>query len=189
MPILRKNAAERRTGDAGGDEHRGEIGLVSAALARRDKIGDDRLRERDQAAAAKSLNDPRAGERRHARGQGASDRSDHESDHADQNDAPPPVDIGEFAVERRHHRRRDEIGGHDPGQILRIAEVRRDGRHGRDHDRLIEGREQHGEAEPEHDLSQFGGVWRRVSGHGLGGTARGALTTVLRRRTKPSRRL
>ena len=54
----------------------------------------------------------------------ATEPSDEDRDADQQHDAPP-VDIGEFAVERRHHRGGDEIGGDDPGQILRIAEIRR----------------------------------------------------------------
>ena len=49
------NAAEHRAGDAGGHPHHAHVGLVAAALARRDHVGDHRLAERQDAAAADAL--------------------------------------------------------------------------------------------------------------------------------------
>ena len=50
-----EEAAEQRPGDRGDGEHRADQAHVAAALARRDDVGDDRLRADHQAAGADAL--------------------------------------------------------------------------------------------------------------------------------------
>ena len=54
--------AEHRAAKVDDGEDGGDIGLVAAALARRDDVGDGRMRHRDEPAAAEPL---------HARGRGS----------------------------------------------------------------------------------------------------------------------
>ena len=56
---------------------------------------------------------------------------------------PSAADVGNLAVERRHRRRRQQVAGDDPGQILLVAERAADRGHGWCDDRLIERGEQH----------------------------------------------
>jgi hypothetical protein len=57
-----------------------------------------------------------------------------------------PVEIAELAVQRPDYRRGEQVGGHDPGQVLQSSEVADDRRERRRHDRLVERRdEQHEE--------------------------------------------
>ena len=160
-----EEAAEQRAGDARRDEDRGEIGLIAAALARGDEIGDDRLRQRQEPAAAEPLQGAGNGERRHARRERAGDRAQDEDADADEQHDPAAVDVRELAVERRHRRRRDEIGRDDPGRIGEVAELEADRRQRRRDDRLIQRRKQHGETEPDESAAYFGRAGQGVGGH------------------------
>ncbi len=53
--VLGEPAAEQRPGDRGEDEDAAGEGHVAAPLPRRDDVGDDRLREDHQSAAAEAL--------------------------------------------------------------------------------------------------------------------------------------
>ena len=57
--MMREIAAGDRPERAGRDHHGGQVALIARALARRDGFADKRLRERHQAAAAKTLQDAR----------------------------------------------------------------------------------------------------------------------------------
>ena len=78
VQMLGEHAAEHRAGDRGGGEHRAEIALVAPALARRDGVADDGLRQRDQSAAAEALQRARRDQRRHGGRERAGDRADNE---------------------------------------------------------------------------------------------------------------
>jgi hypothetical protein len=54
----------------------------------------------------------------------------------------PAVQVAELPVQRRGHRRGQQVGGHDPGQVLDPAEVADDRRQGGRDDRLVERRQQ-----------------------------------------------
>ena len=67
----------------------------------------------------------------------------------------PPVQIAELAVDRRDHRLGQQIGRHDPRQLLEAAEVTDDGGERRRDDRLIERRQEQRQqqaAEDDEDL-------------------------------------
>ncbi len=52
--------------------------------------------------------------------------------------------VAELPVQRAGNRRRQEIGGHDPGEVIEPTEVADDGRQRRRDDRLVErGEQQH----------------------------------------------
>jgi hypothetical protein len=53
------------------------------------------------------------------------------------------VNIGKLSIERRHHRRRQEIRDDDPGKIVEITQVAPDGRQRSGDNRLIDRREEH----------------------------------------------
>ena len=156
MQIMREQSAEQRAGDAGGDEDRREIGLVAPAFARADEIGDDRLRQRDQPAAAHSLQRAGADQQNHVGRERAGRGADDKYGDADHQHDPPAMDVGELAVKRRDDGRRDEIGGDDPGRRLQIAQFDANRRQSGDDDGLVQRRQQHGEAQARHDAEQFG---------------------------------
>ena len=70
---------------------------------------------------------------------------------AEQEERPPPVDVGELPVQRDGHCRAEHVGGEDPRVVLEAAEVAGDLRQGGGDDRLVERGEEHAEHEPEED--------------------------------------
>ena len=62
---------------------------------------------------------------------------------ASEHHAAAAVDVGQLAVERRRHRRGEQIGGDHPGQVGEIVEVAPDGRQRRRHDGLVERAQEH----------------------------------------------
>ena len=67
VDMFSQKAAEHRPAHRGGGEHRADIALVAAALARGNNVGDDGLRERHQPAAAEALEGARQDQFGHAR--------------------------------------------------------------------------------------------------------------------------
>jgi hypothetical protein len=81
--VVDEEAAEQRPGDGRDGEHRSEQALVTAAIAWRDEIADDRHRHDDQPAAAESLHGAKGDQLRHRLRQPAesgADQEDHERD-------------------------------------------------------------------------------------------------------------
>ena len=107
VQMLGDESAEHRPAAAGDDPDRAGIGLVVAALARRHRVGDDRLGERHDAAAADALQAAAEDQHQHARRHRARRRARHEHADRDQHHAAPAVDVAELAVERRDRGRGD----------------------------------------------------------------------------------
>jgi hypothetical protein len=156
MQVFGEEPAEHRPGEARGHEDAGDINLIARALPRRDDVGDDRLRERNQAASAKPLQSARQNKRQHGRRERAGGRADHEDGDAGEQGHAPPVDVAELAVERRHGRRGEEVGRDDPGQVRDIVQVAPDRRQGGGDDRLIERRQQHRQHDADYDRPDLG---------------------------------
>ena len=151
VEMLGEEAAEHRPADRGGGEHRADIALVAAALARRDDVGDDGLRQRHQPAAAQPLQRAPEHQRGHARRQRADQRAGDEHADGDQHHDAPAVDVGQLAVERRHRGGGEQIGGDHPGQVAEIGKVPADGRQRGGDDGLVERAEEHRQHDAEHD--------------------------------------
>jgi hypothetical protein len=60
------------------------------------------------------------------------------------------LEKAKVAVERGHGSSGQQVCGHDPRQVLRIAELTADSRHRRGYDRLIKRRQQHGREDANH---------------------------------------
>src|SRR5262249_42551421 len=170
MQVLGNGAAKDRSCDTGHDPRSAHVSLVSAALARRDHVGDGGLRERHDAAAPDTLQRSTCNEDGHVGCRCAQGRTHDEQADRQQHHAAAPGNVGELAVERRDYRRRQQIGNDDPGQILEIAELASDGGQGRGDDGLIEGRQEHPEHQTIEDIAHvgLGQPWARRGKHGLG---------------------
>jgi hypothetical protein len=68
--------------------------------------------------------------------------ADQEDDDRDLKRRLASVEVAELPVERTGDRRGEQVGRHDPGEVLQAAEVAHDRRQRRRDDRLVEGREQ-----------------------------------------------
>jgi hypothetical protein len=69
-------------------------------------------------------------------------RADHEQGDGGEHHGTPTVNVGQFAVERRHHGRGQKIGDDHPGQVLKVAEIAPDGRQRACHDGLVHRRQE-----------------------------------------------
>ena len=140
---LRKIAAGDRPERRRGDRYAGEIALIAAALARRNGLADQRLRERHQSTAAESLQHARRGEELDVRRERAQHRSEHEQEERGEHHRLAAEGVAEAAVNRRCDRVGDQIRNHYPGDTLDLAEVGRHRRQRGGDDRLIGYRHEH----------------------------------------------
>ena len=161
--VVDEEAAEQRTGDDRDAEHAAEQALVAAAVARRDKVTDDRHRHDEQTAAAEPLDRSERDQLRHALRQPAQRRADQEEHERELEDALAAVEVAELPVQRPDHRRREQIRGHDPREVLEAAEVADDRRQRRRHDRLVERRDEEDEEQRAEDQAP---LTRRRFSHG-----------------------
>ncbi len=164
MHLLGDKPAQYRAAQRRGGEDRGEIALQLGALSRRDDVGNHRLDQRHQPAAAQPLNGPGDNQEQHALRKAAQRRARQEDGDGEQQRGAAADDIGEFAVERRHHRGRQQIGRDDPRHVLDIAQHAADGRQGRCDDRLVERRQQHDHHQADDDGARVLGIERRRRG-------------------------
>ncbi len=99
--MLGQIAAGHRPEGIGANRDGGEIALVARPLARRDRLPDQRLRQRHQPAAAKTLQ--QTGERQQfdRRRDGAQQRGDDENAERGEHQAAAAEGVAETAVNRR----------------------------------------------------------------------------------------
>ena len=140
--VVDEEAADQRPDHRGDAEHRAEHALVLAAVARRDDVADDGDRRHQQAARAEALEAAERDQLGHVLRDAAERGADEEGHDRDLEHDLASVEVAELPVQRAGHRRREQVGGHDPGQVLEAAEVADDRRQRRRHDRLVERREQ-----------------------------------------------
>ena len=200
---LRQISAGDRPEGAGRDRDAGEVALIASALARRNSLADQRLRQRHQSAAAKSLQHAGRGQHFDIRRQRAQHRSEHEHGERGQHHRLAAEGVAEPAVNRRRDGVGDQIRHHHPGDALDLAEIRRHrGERGRD-DGLVGHRHEHrqhdrGKNPPEQRVRRrFRGLRRRRGGgggrfgfgagevfvHSIVGSARRNRSSVAMRRT------
>ncbi len=142
------HSAEHRPRDAAQREDAGDQALVAAALARRDKIGNRRLRQHHQPAGAKPLQPAEQNQPGHRAGEPAQRRAGNEHRDRDDEQWAAPVHVAELAVERcgrgrRQHKRRD-----DPGQMGEPAKLGDDARQRGADDVLVKRGQRHRGQEP-----------------------------------------
>ena len=170
--VVDEEAAEQRPGDGRDPENASEHALVAAALARRDEVADYGQRHHHQAAAAEPLHEAEGDQLRHALRQPAQNRADQEKDERDLQDRFAPVEIAQLAVQRPDHRRRQQVGGHYPGEVLQAAQVADDRRERRRHDRLVERRDEQHEQQRGEDEAPPGRARLTHRSHLLGQSRR-----------------
>ena len=129
--VVDEEAAEQRADDRREAEDRAEEPLVPAAVARRDDVADDRDRRREQAARAETLERAERDQLGHVLRDPAERRADEEDHDRDLQRHLAPVEVAELPVERPGDRRREQIRGHDPREVLEPAEVADDRRQAR----------------------------------------------------------
>src|SRR5579872_689977 len=145
---LDEKPARHRPADTGDRPDTAEISLIPAALPGRDDIGDDRLRHADEPAAAQPLKGARRDELKEILRQRGEDRGRHENHDRDLEKAPPAIEIAQFAIEGGGGGGSQEIGGHDPGKVLRAAKLPHHGRQGGRDNGLIERRQHEAQHHP-----------------------------------------
>ena len=142
--------AEQRPRHGGEPPHRADEALVLAALARREEVGDRRLRERQQAAGADALQRAAGDELAHRLRRAAQQRADEEDRDRHDEQPPAPVEVRQLPVQRHGDRRGEQVGGDHPRQLLEALQVGGDLGQRRGHDRLV----QRGQQRCEHDRAE-----------------------------------
>src|SRR5262249_50624340 len=157
--------------DHGRDAEDGaEEALVPASLARRDDVADHGDRRHEQAAAAQPLERAEGDQLGHVLADPPERRADEEDHDRALEHLLAAVEVAELPVERPGDRRREQVGGHDPREVLETAEIADDRRQrGRD-DRLVECRQQQHEQQGAEDQPDAF-LLLRLLGHAASATA------------------
>jgi hypothetical protein len=107
--MIGQEAAEHRTEDARAQEHNRRVALRHRSLAGTQKIGNDRLRDRNETAAAETLQGAADDQNPDARCNRANNRAERKNANGQQHDRAPAVNVGELAEQRRRHCRGQKI--------------------------------------------------------------------------------
>ena len=137
-----RGSRDRREGE--GSRH---IARVPPPLARRKDFAEDGHGERGQATRPEALQAPEQDQLGHGLRHPGQRRTDKEDDNGCLVDPLAPVEVAELAVDRGRARGGEQVGGHNPRQMVEAAEVPDDGRQSRRHDGLVEPGEQHSQHE------------------------------------------
>src|SRR4051812_5058992 len=174
--MVGEQATEKRT-DAGSDtEHRAEGSLVLATFTQRNDVRDQRHRRDHQPPGADALDGAPRDQPADGVGESAQGGREDEQRRAQLEEALAPEQVAELARQRRRDRVRDQVAGHDPGDLAAAAEVTDDRRERRRDNRLVECRQEHPERdrqEEDVDLAstERGGLevrfGRYLDGHGV----------------------
>ena len=155
VQVLGEYAAEDRPADAGRNPHAAEIGLVLAPLARRHHVGNHRLHDRHDAAAAEPLQAPREDQHRHVGRQRAQDRARNEQAERGDDHGAAAVNIAQGAEYRRHCGRCQQIGRDDPRQAGDVVELAANGRQRGCDDGLVQRGQKHRQHQTHQDGADF----------------------------------
>jgi hypothetical protein len=166
--VVGEEAADHRPDDAGqaegGPEQAGEL----APLARLEQVGDNGEGGGEERAAADALDGAEDDQLGHAAadqrqrpeltGEARQPGPNQEDADAGEQHRLAPMQVGELAPDRHHHRRGEQIAGGDPGVEVQALQLRHDARHGGGDDGLV----QRAEQEDDHQRRQgqaalFGG--------------------------------
>ena len=143
--VVDQEAAEQRAGDRCDGEHGADQAHVAAALAGRDDVRDDRLRAHHQAAGADPLKGAKADQLPHRLREPGEHRAGQEDQDRGEEHGLAPEHVAELPVQRGRDRRGEQVGGHDPGEVIEPAQVADDRRQRRRDDGLVERGEEHAE--------------------------------------------
>ncbi|MNH00129.1 hypothetical protein D3C79_593150 [compost metagenome] len=159
--MLHQPPAEQRPDHRRQAKHPAEQPLIAPAIGRWDHVAHHRHGHYQQTAATQSLQCPHQDQLRHVLRQSAQHRTEQKHHDGDLQHDLAAEQIAELAIQRHHDGRGQQIGRHDPGQILQPAELADDGRQrGRD-DGLIERRQQHHQQQRGEQQTDRGRLFRR----------------------------
>ena len=149
--VVDEEAAEERADHRRHAEDGAEEALVAAAVARRDHVADHGDGGHDQPTRPEPLEGAEPDQLGHVLAQPAERRADEKDHDRDLEDRFPAVEVAELPVQRAGDRRREQVRGHDPREVLDPAEVADDRRQRGRNDRLVQRREQQDEDERPED--------------------------------------
>ena len=145
--VVDEEPAEQRPGHRRHGEDGPHQAHVPAASPRGDDVGEDRLCPDDEPAGAEPLDRAEDDQLEHRLREPGEHRAHQEDRDRGQEDGLAPEHVAELAVEGRGDGRGEEVGGHDPGEVVEAAELADDRRERRRDDRLVERRQEHAEHE------------------------------------------
>ena len=149
--VVGEQAAEQRADDGRDAEQRTHRAHVLAALLGGHDVGDDRLRQDHQTAAAEALHAAPEHELAERLGEPGTGRGEREQADRDEERPAAAPQVAELAVERHDDRDRQDVGGDDPALVLDAVELADDRRHRGADDRLVERGQEHARHERTED--------------------------------------
>ena len=135
---VREHTAEGRADERRDPPDAGDVALHLGPLRDRVDVADDRHADRLDRARAQPLHEPERDQRRHAPGEPAQHRPEHEQPDAEKHDRLPAALVRELAVDRHRHGLGEQVDREQPGELGESAEVRDHGRYGGGQDRRVD---------------------------------------------------
>lgn len=136
--VIGEETADQRADHARQRERARQVAGVAAAFAWRDDVTDDRERQRHQPATTDALQEPEPDQLPHRLRRAAQRRRDEEQHDRALIHALAAVQVGDLPVQRHARRRRQQVRGHHPGQVIDPTELPDDRWQRGRHDRLIQ---------------------------------------------------
>ena len=125
--------------DRGEHHHCADEAHVAAAAPGRHDVGDDRVGQDHQSAAAQALHGAADDEPGHVAGEPADDRANDEDPDRGEEQALPADQVADLAVDRQGDRRGQEVRRQHPLLLIDAVQLADDGRQRGREDRRIEG--------------------------------------------------
>ncbi|WBB65906.1 hypothetical protein [Micromonospora sp. WMMD812] len=148
--VVGEQAPEHGAGDEGDGHHHSEQAHDPTALAGRHQFGDEREGADHEAAGAETLHGAETDELGHVLGRSGQPGPEQEQDDRRQVCPLAPVEVAELAPDRRRGGHGDEVGRHDPREVLQAAEIVHDHRQRGPEHHPVERRRDHAEDHPDH---------------------------------------
>ncbi len=133
-------------------EDRPEEAEVLAAFGGGVEVGDHGQRDREDCPATKALDAPRHDELPHLLAEAGHHGANEEEGDGEDDDRPPPEQVGELAVDRTADRARQQVDRDDPDVEVVAAEIGHDPRQRHADDRLVEREQEERQQDRAEDL-------------------------------------
>ena len=161
--MLNDKPADQRAYHRRQAKHAAKQPLIATPIGRRDHVRHGGHADHHQAAAPQPLQGAHQHQLGHVLRQATQRRAHQEKHYCDLQDDFTAKQIAEFAIQRHHDGRTEDIGCHHPGELIQPAQLTDDGRQRGGDNGLIQRREQHHQQECAEQQLNRRCVFRRLS--------------------------
>ena len=161
--MLNDKPADQRAYHRRQAKHAAKQPLIATPIGRRDHVRHGGHADHHQAAAPQPLQGAHQHQLGHVLRQATQRRAHQEKHYCDLQDDFTAKQIAEFAIQRHHDGRTEDIGCHHPGELIQPAQLTDDGRQRGGDNGLIQRREQHHQQERAEQQLNRRRLFRRLS--------------------------